>query len=301
MTSEVQALDLAAGVAPVAARRLVCNELSKSFGGVRAVNGVNVEFLPGEVSALLGPNGAGKTTLFNLITCAVTPDEGRVILADEGGRSRVLARSRRALDPWRVARLGVGRLFQDVRSAERLSVLENVMCGFSRQFGENPLTAVFGSPWVAGSESKLRKRAMDLLEFTYVAAVAHERAGKVSFGQQKLMAIARLLATGASVLLLDEPTSGINPNQVEHLLGLLRRLAGLGYTVVMVEHNLDVAAAVADSAHYMVDGRLVLSGVISEVLSDSLVAKFSGARYSQSMAVMPTQRDVLQLSAEPDA
>src|SRR6185295_3451341 len=156
------------------------------------------------ITALIGPNGAGKTTLFHLMTGMLKPDDGDVLCR---GRSLV------GLKPWKVARLGVGRLFQDVRIFGRLSVLENAVIGFHG--GESPLAALLARGKIRREEAENEKRTRRWLEFVHLAEHRMRAAEELSYGQQKLLAIARLLAAGADILLLDEPTAGVNPLLVE--------------------------------------------------------------------------------------
>jgi ABC-type branched-subunit amino acid transport system ATPase component len=245
---------------------LGCRDLSLSFGGVTALTEVTVEFQPGRTTLLVGPNGAGKTTLFNALTGTLLPDSGETYLRNEAGRTRRLTWGKGGLASWRIAQLGVARLFQDVRLFKRLSAQENVLCALPRQLGENPLHAIF-LPWrVRENERHLRERATDLLRRVGMEEFAGVRAGDLSFGQQKLVALARALGTGAGVLLLDEPMAGIHPDLAANLLITLRRLASEGLTLVIVEHNLDRVADVADQLVLLREGKIVESGPASAIL-----------------------------------
>ncbi|MFZ5926305.1 MAG: ABC transporter ATP-binding protein [Acidobacteriota bacterium] len=239
-----------------------CRDLSKSFDGVRAVEEVSVEFEAGKITALIGPNGAGKTTLFHLMGGSLVPDGGEVLLRG----SRISGRP-----SWEIARLGVGRLFQDVRVFGRLTVLENVLVGFQRQLGESFWTAVLVRPAVVRQERELRAEARRLLEFVGLGGMELAPAQTLSYGQQKLLALARLLAQGADVLLLDEPTAGVSPAMVQPLLALLRELARQGNTVVLIEHNMSVVLDIADWVYFMDEGEIVALGLPHEVLGDKWV------------------------------
>lgn len=240
---------------------LRCRDLKKSFGGVCAVDlpAAKPVFEPGRVTALIGSNGAGKTTLFHLLTGQLKPDVGEVLL----GKQRI-----DGLAPWRIAHLGVGRLFQDVRVFEKLSVLDNVRVAFRRQRGENPLLSVLARRAVRKQETVNTEEAQRLLVFVGLEEYGDARAESLSYGQQKLLALARLLAADATTLLLDEPTAGVNPYMVEKLLELIRRLAREGKTVVLVEHNMEVVEAIADHVFFMHEGRIIAEGIPSEVLND---------------------------------
>lgn len=239
-----------------------CREISKAFDGVHAVEDVSVEFEAGKITALIGPNGAGKTTLFHLVGGSLLPDSGEVLL-----------RGKRAigLPPWKIARFGVGRLFQDVRVFSRMSVLDNVLAGFPNQIGESFWKAVFLRPIVMRQERNLITQARHWIEFVGLSGMEMVPARALSYGQQKLLALARLLAQGAEVLLLDEPTAGVSPAMVKPLLDLLRELARQGKTIVLIEHNMSVVIDVADWVYFMDDGQIVAFGLPHEVLGDKWV------------------------------
>jgi ABC-type branched-subunit amino acid transport system ATPase component len=239
-----------------------CRDLSKSFDGVHAVEEVSVEFEAGKITALIGPNGAGKTTLFHLMGGSLVPDSGEVLLRG----SRISGRP-----SWEIARLGVGRLFQDVRAFGRLSVLENVLAGFRNQAGECFWKAVLVRPVVARQERDLIAQARHWIEFVGLGGMEEAPARALSYGQQKLLALARLLAQGAQVLLLDEPTAGVNPAMVKPLLALLRELARQGKTIVLIEHNMSVVIDIADWVYFMDEGQIVAFGLPHEVLGDKWV------------------------------
>ena len=239
-----------------------CRDISKAFDGVHAVEGVSVDFEAGKITALIGPNGAGKTTLFHIVGGSLLPDSGEVRLR---GKSAI------GLPPWEIARFGVGRLFQDVRVFARMSVLENVLTGFPNQIGESFWKAVLLRPIVMRQERNLITQARHWIEFVGLSGMETVPARALSYGQQKLLALARLLAQGAEVLLLDEPTAGVSPAMVKPLLDLLRELAQQGKTIVLIEHNMSVVIDVADWVYFMDDGQIVAFGLPHEVLGDKWV------------------------------
>jgi ABC-type branched-subunit amino acid transport system ATPase component len=238
--------------------------VSKAFGGVWAADHVTMGFERGRVTGLIGPNGAGKTTIFNLISGFLRVDEGTIFC---NGKEIT------GLSPWRIAGAGVGRLFQDVHLFSRMTALDNVMVAFQKQAGENPLAALFGRWVVSAQEKKRRARTLELLDFVGLAGKAGEPAEDLSYGQQKLLSIARLLAADAGVLLLDEPTAGVNPQMVELLLDVIRRLARDGKTVVFIEHNMNVVVEVADWLYFLDDGQVESFGRPKDVLGDPEVRK----------------------------
>jgi branched-chain amino acid transport system ATP-binding protein/branched-chain amino acid transport system permease protein len=255
-------------LSPMSEITLECQDLSKSFGGVCAVNDVDFAFQAGKITALIGPNGAGKTTLFHLITGILKPDTGDVLY-----RGRSFA----GLQPWDVARLGIGRLFQDIRVFDRLSVLENILVAFQEKQIENPLAGLIRRNRIRRKEKEHVGHAERLLELVNLAEHCNVAAEELSYGQQKLLAIARLLASNSDVFLLDEPTAGVNPTLVQRLLDVIRDLANGGKTVVVIEHNMSVVLEVADWAYFMDDGQVTAFGLPQEVLGDATVrARYLG-------------------------
>lgn len=250
----------AAGAA--SAVNLECVDLVKSFGGVRAVEGVNLSFETGKVTALVGPNGAGKTTIFHLITGSLKPDAGEVLY-----RSRPI----HGLPPWEIAQMGIGRLFQDVRVFPKLTVLENLLVARPRQRGERVAASILARRAVAREERTATAAAQEWLNLVGLTDYARQPAAALSYGQQKLLAIVRILAAGADVLLLDEPTAGVNPTLIERLLELIRTLAEKGRTIVLIEHNMKVVLDAADWLYFLAEGRVLAFGLPSEVLGAPVI------------------------------
>jgi branched-chain amino acid transport system permease protein len=259
----------AAGAAPslpsAAAREtagrpvLVAEGLRKHFGGIQAAADLNLVLPAGQVTALVGPNGAGKTTVFNLLTGFLTPDAGRVVL-----RGRDVT----GFAPWRTVGHGLARTFQDVRLFERMTVLDNVVAAIPGQPGER-LGPLFVTPWrAAAAERANRAKALGYLAFVGLAERAGDVAASLAFGEQKLVALARLIATEADVLLLDEPASGVDVQWVNRILELIRRVAAAGKTVCIVEHNLEVVTAIADRAYFMEAGRIIAEGRPEALMAD---------------------------------
>jgi len=249
--------------------RLEIDNLKKRFGGVTALEDVSLEFAPGSVTAIIGPNGAGKTTLFNVVAGYLLPDSGNVCLTDDGYETTA-EKTLIGLPPHEIAWNGVGVLFQDVRVFERLSTLDNVATGVKGQQGENPLTCLLMRGRVLKNESNTLEIAKRFLNYVGLDDVAHLWAGQLSYGQQKLVGLARLLAGNSQILLLDEPTSGVHPDMIAKILGLIQQLAGNdGKTVVMIEHNLNVVKSVGDWVYLMANGKVEVFGKPEEVLRDS--------------------------------
>ncbi len=241
------------------------HKLAKRFGGTVALNDVSVEFHPGSITALIGSNGAGKSTLFNVITGLVTPDRGDVFLGN-GNDVRL-----NGLPTHIIARHGIGTLFQNVRVFRKLTALENVAVGAQRQPGEHPAATLFRHAASGNREREILDQARQSLDFVGLADKMHFWAENLSYGEQKLVALARLLAFDARVLLLDEPTAGVHPARIDQLLGLMQKLADdHNRTVIMIEHNREVVARVSDHVYRLERGAIVASGTAKELLSAPL-------------------------------
>jgi len=238
--------------------------VSKRFGGIVAADDLAIQLRKGTITALVGPNGAGKTTVFNLLTGFIRPDGGSVRL---NGVELV------GQNPDKVARMGLVRSFQDVRLMHRLTCLQNVMLAVQEQAGENLGKLLFGGRAARRSEAETREKAMDWLGFVGMADFANIPAGALSYGQSKLLSLSRVLATEASVLLLDEPASGIDTKWVDTVLDLVETVREQGRTVCIVEHNLHVVSRLADHTYFMELGRITAQGTIDELSNSPRLAE----------------------------
>jgi ABC-type branched-subunit amino acid transport system ATPase component len=246
---------------------LELENVSISFGEVRAVNQVNLQFEKGKVTSLIGPNGAGKTTVFNLISGLLLSDEGAIYYSRAGSREK---ENIVGLPPWEISRKGIGRLFQDMRIFDQLTVLENVLPKTSGIDIEENWTSFVGR-WQKKETGNKRlsvrwKQSMELLQLVNLADHAHEMASSISFGQQKLLAIARLMTTDPDVLLLDEPTASIHPRMVDTIIDVIEKLVKSGKTIALIEHNIDVIQRLSNKVYFMDKGRIISSGSPKDVL-----------------------------------
>ena len=241
---------------------LQLKNVTKRFGGLKAVDGVSFNLTKGIITSLIGPNGAGKTTIFNLISGFIRPDNGSIYY--NGTRIDNLS-------PWEIAELGVGRLFQEVRVFNRLTVLENVLLARKRQPGENPLASLFLRNRSLGFEEKNLEGAKKWIEFVGLKQKANSLAEDLSYGQQKLLAIARLLAGNSDLLLLDEPTAGVHPVMAKSILKVIRDLVNEGKTAIVIEHNMRVVADISDWIYLLNEGKIVTFGKPQEVLDDPVL------------------------------
>jgi len=236
--------------------------LGKSFGGLRAVNDLSFEVRPGTITSLIGGNGAGKTTAFNLITGYLAPDAGAIHF-----------RSRRVdgLAPHEVARAGIARGFQELRLFNRLSARDNIEVAVPHQQGEDLLRALVGGARLKAERAATSARATVLLDELTLTGQAEALAERLSYGQQKLVALGRLIAAQGELLLLDEPTSGLSPVMTEDFCARARALAQAGKTILLIEHNVEIVMRLSDWIVVMHQGGKIAEGVPSTVRADTAV------------------------------
>lgn len=244
--------------------------LDHSFGGLRALNECSFTIEQGRITCLVGPNGAGKTTIFNVITGFLRPDEGTVTF-----RNRRLD----GLRPQSIVHAGIARTFQNLRLFTDLSALDNVLIALGSQFGEEPLGAMFRPLHTARTQARRREEARATLDHVGLADRARELVRNLSYGEQKLLTVARVLATGAELLLLDEPASGLSAGALDAVMALLRRLQAEGKTLLVVEHNTRVVQQIADDVLFLHQGHLMAQGTPEQIISDPALAEiyFGGA------------------------
>lgn len=237
------------------AQMMRAEHLSKSFDGLAAVQDFSIRVPEQRISAIIGPNGAGKSTLFHLMTGFLKPDTGAVWF----GSSNVTR-----LPPHRIAQMGIARTFQDLRLVRRMTVLENVMLAATPVRLEGAWVALRRG-LISRTERSTREAALDWLNFVQLSDKAHDPASEISYGQQKLLALACALATDATLLLLDEPFAGVSPAILDRLIDYIRQLPALMKTVLFIEHNLAAVQAMADRVIVMDEGRKIAEGTWQEV------------------------------------
>jgi branched-chain amino acid transport system permease protein len=238
--------------------------VTKHFGGITALANLSLALPQGTITGLIGPNGAGKTTAFNVITGFLAPETGTVLY-----RGRDIT----GLVPYRVARLGIARSFQDLRLFQRMTVLDNVLVARPGQVGERLGAAIAGGRALARDGAMHLDAALASLEFVQLIAKRDEIAENLSYAEQKLLALARLLASDADVILLDEPTSGLAPMTVGAMLDLIRALPARGRTVCIIEHNLDVIKGLSDRVVFLDGGEAIAVGAPAEIMGDARLAE----------------------------
>jgi branched-chain amino acid transport system ATP-binding protein len=232
------------------------------FGGVVAVNGLDLTVNQGEIFALIGPNGAGKTTVFNMITGVYRPTEGEIVF--DGGRIDGQKR-------FQVTKRGVARTFQNVRLFHNMSVLENVMVGADAHHRTGLAGAALGLPWHRREEREGRAKARELLDFVGVGHRIDEAAKNLPYGDQRRLEIARALATNPKLLLLDEPAAGMNPVEKEALQGLIKKIRDQACTVLLIEHDMSLIMGISDRIAVLDFGQKIAQGLPTEIQNDPRV------------------------------
>jgi branched-chain amino acid transport system ATP-binding protein len=238
--------------------------IGKRFGGVRAVRSVSIAVQEHTVLALIGPNGAGKSTLLNLLSGVHQPDSGTL---EFDGRDLI------GLPAHQRVRLGIARTFQKIRLFKQLTVLENVLTGFHIRHALAPWQYVLHGAAFRRDAARCRAEAMELLAFAGLSARAGDRAGALPYGQQRMLEIARSMATRPRLLMLDEPAAGLNAAEVHFLLQRLEDIARRGVTLVVVEHNMDLVMNVAQRVYVMQYGEQLFEGTPREVQSNARVVE----------------------------
>lgn len=231
--------------------------ITKSFGGIRAVNGASFDIARGSITALIGPNGAGKTTLFNIVAGFIRPDAGRVTL---NGKDVT------GLPSHRLFARGLMRTFQIPAAFERMTLLDNLMVVPAGQSGENVLRSWFLWGRVSGEEVQVRQKAKEVLDFLGLTHVAGEYAGNLSGGQKKLLELGRTMMSDPDIVLLDEPGAGVNPTLMVKLADDIRRLnEERGYTFCIIEHDMDLVAKLCHPIVVMAEGAVLAQGAMDEI------------------------------------
>ncbi len=236
--------------------------VSKSFGGIKAVDDCSLGVEEGQIAGLIGPNGAGKSTLFGMITGDLPPDSGKIYFQDEN----IVG-----LPSFRMARKGLVRTFQIPRALNKMTVLENMMLATQQQKGEKIGNVFFRWRDVRREETRTRERALSVLELFSLGAMADEYAGALSGGQKKLLAMARTMMADPKMLLLDEPFAGVNPTLSRRLLGHIKELREEGVTFLIIEHSIPYVKELCDLVYVMNKGEIMTSGPPDEVTADERV------------------------------
>ncbi len=230
------------------------------FGGLRAVHDYNLSVEPGQVRGLIGPNGAGKTTIFNLITGIYRPSQGTILLDGQGIVGR---------QPYQIAAQGLGRTFQDLRLWRHMTVLEHVKLARYSKLSYGLIGAFFGTPKRHAEEAATEKRAYELLEMMQIAHLSDQLVTNLPYGAQRRVEMARALATEPKILFLDEPTAGMNPEELIQMMAIIRRVRDeLGLAIFLIEHRLKMVMELCDIIQTLVFGEVIAEGTPEEIQND---------------------------------
>jgi branched-chain amino acid transport system ATP-binding protein len=242
---------------------LVATDVRKEFGGLIAVNDVNFTVPRGKVISLIGPNGAGKTTFFNMLTGVYKPTSGTITLLGEDVTGK---------PPHAITARGVGRTFQNIRLFQNMTALENVLVGMHSRMNAGIFNSILRTPHVKREEKEARERALDLLAFINLRGKAEWVAKNLPYGEQRRLEVARALATEPQLLLLDEPTAGMNPQESADFTAFVSKLRDeRGLTVLMIEHDMRVVMGVSDRVSVLDYGEKIAEGSPREVQQNERV------------------------------
>ncbi len=241
------------------------NSLTIKFGGLTAVDSLNLSIEKGELYGLIGPNGAGKTTVFNLLTGVYKPTEGKILLdgADITGHATA-----------EINRDGIARTFQNIRLFSQMSVIDNVKVGLHNQFHYSTLDGILKTPKYRSVEREIDERAMELLSVFNMEKDRDLLSSNLPYGEQRQLEIIRAMATNPKLLLLDEPAAGMNPNETQDLMRVIARIREqFGITILLIEHDMKLVSGICEKLTVLNFGRMLAQGDTKEVLANPEVIK----------------------------
>ncbi|NCO82865.1 MAG: ABC transporter ATP-binding protein [Nitrospirae bacterium CG_4_10_14_3_um_filter_44_29] len=241
---------------------LEVRDLTKHFGGIRAIDEVWFRAKEGSIMSIIGPNGAGKTTLFNCLTGITRPTKGVISFFD-----REITRLGRDS----IVKLGVARTFQNIRLFREMTVIENVMVSQHCRTRSGLLSAIIRSSSFRDEEKAIREKALEYLELVGLEAYPDTIASSLPYGSQKRLEIAKALATEPRLILLDEPTAGMNPQETGAMMGLIKKLQGLGKTIILIEHDMKVVMGISENIVVLDHGMKIAEGTPSEIKCNPMV------------------------------
>jgi len=246
---------------------LTVKNLTKSFGGLTAVSNVNMSIEKGELVGLIGPNGAGKTTVFNLLTGVYVPSSGTIEL-DVDGNPKLL----NGLKPYRITKSGIARTFQNIRLFKDLTVLDNVRIAIHHEVKYGLIPAFFRLPSFGREEKEISERAEKLLQIFSLDQKKFELAKNLPYGEQRRLEIARALAANPSLLLLDEPAAGMNPNETAELTELIRWIRKeFNLTILLIEHDMSLVMKICERIYVLDYGMVIANGTPDEIKKNKRV------------------------------
>ena len=253
---------------------LEVTDIRRCFGGLVALDKVSFEVSEGHIKAVIGPNGAGKTTLFNVIAGTLDPDRGEI---------RFDGAPITGLRPFQITRMGMSRTFQNPSLFPRMSSLENVMVGRHSRTGCGFIASALRTPGQKREERAIRESAMRHLEYVGLASAADVPVGALSFGQRRMVELARALATEPRLLLLDEPASGLNPKETDELAALIVKIRGRRVTVLLVEHDMSLVMDISDEIMVLHNGVRIADGKPGDIRADrEVVSVYLGGDFQSA-------------------
>ena len=241
---------------------LRADQVTMRFGGLVAINQVSCQVSRGEIVGIIGPNGAGKTTLFNMFTGIYQPTEGAIYFKGT---------SLRGMKPYRIAKLGIARTFQNIRLFDGLTVLDNVMVGQHCRTEASVLDAVLKRKRHRVTEKSVEEKALQLLELTGLSDYRCEYGTSLAYGLQRKLEIARAIATQPELLLLDEPAAGMNERETSELTDFIREVQLMGYTILLIEHDVQLVMKLCDHIYVLDHGNLIAHGTAEEIRDNPAV------------------------------
>jgi len=255
---------------------LELSKVSMRFGGLTAVNQLDMSVQTGTIHSLIGPNGAGKTTVFNMVTGVYPPTRGRIAYRE---------RRLNGLRPHQITEAGIARTFQNIRLFKSMTVLENVLVGLHCRTRSGAVRALLKTKFEAREEREAEGRAMEILNFLALAGYGNEYASNLPYGDQRLLEVARALATGPKTLLLDEPAAGMNPIETAELMKLILKIRDTGLTIFLVEHDMKVVMGISDTVTVLDHGTKIAEGTPREIQqNERVIQAYLGSGHNKAQA-----------------